>query len=364
MTLYANYLSLTGLTNGKTLYRYNVELLAEKGRDPPAGKKARHIVSLYIDEHFAANKSHIATDYRSTIISAVDLKLKEGQISDVRYKNEGEEEYPDNPRLHQVKCASIRTLNSADLINYLTSTNAGAILATKTELISALNIILGHHPKTSTDVASVGANKHFGISKDLIDRQNLSGGLEVLRGFFISVRAATARVLLNVQVKYVACYKAGSLSETIEDFRNSRECRYAPPVKQMYLLGKFLNRMRIRPNHIKRKSTNGKHRPAPIKTIIGLAKRDDGRSSANPPRVARDGAGPEGVEFFLKAPNQSTPRPEGSKKGKKKGPPAGPAQAGRYVTVAQYFKESEFFPTSVDHYLFTDGLSHSIQYGP
>jgi hypothetical protein len=31
---------------------------------------------------------------------------------------------------------------------------------------------------------------------------NLGGGLSVLRGFFVTTLAATARVLLNVQVKY------------------------------------------------------------------------------------------------------------------------------------------------------------------
>jgi hypothetical protein len=215
------------------------------------------------------------------------------------------------------------------------------MLATKPELIAALNIIMGHHPKTSMDVVSVGANKHFGISSQLMERQDLSGGLEVLRGFFISVRAATARVLLNVQVKYVACYKAGSLAQTMEDFKNGAEFRYAHDGKKLYLLAKFLTRMRVIPNHIQRKSSSGKPRPAQPKTISGLAKREDGRSLENPPKVARDGAGPNDVQFFLRAPGQAVPKaPGASKKGK--GPaPAGPAQAGKYVTVAQYFLDGK-----------------------
>lgn len=343
VTLYANYLSLTGLAKGKPLHRYNVEIVAEKGREPPAGKKARQIVACLVEEHFAAQKAQVATDYRSTIISAVDLNLTEGQIFNVRYKSEGEDEYPEDPRVHQVKCTSIRHLDSVDLINHLASTNAGDMLATKPELIAALNIIMGHHPKTSTDVVSVGANKHFGISNQLMDRQDLSGGLEVLRGFFISVRAATARVLLNVQVKYVACYKAGTLAQTIEDFKNGTEYRFAHEGKRLYLLGKFLTRMRITPTHIKRKTSSGKPRPAPPKTISGLAKREDGRSSPNPPQVARDGAGPNEVQFFLRAPGQAAPKAPGAGKKGKKGPaPAGPSQAGKYVTVAQYFLDGKF----------------------
>lgn len=347
VTLYTNYLSLTGLTNGKSLHRYNIEIVGDQGRDPPAGKKARQIVSCFVDEHFAAHKAQVATDYRSTVISAVDLGLKEDQVLDVRYKAEGEDEYAENPRVYQVRCASIRHLSSADLINYLTSTKAGEMLGTKTELIAALNIILGHHPKTSTDVVSIGANKHFGISPNLVDRQDLSGGLEVLRGFFISVRAATARVMLNLQVKYVACYKAGSLAETIIDFGNGSECRYANGPKKIYLLGKFLQRMRVTPNHIKRKTSSGKPRPAQPKTISGLAKREDGRSLDNPPIVAHDGAGPDDVQFFLRGAGASVPKPAaGGKKGGKKGTPAGPPQAGHYVTVSKYFLDGESPPQS------------------
>lgn len=54
---------------------------------------------------------------------------------------------------------------------------------------------------------SVGANKHFSLEPNGMEKASLGNGLEVLRGFFISVRAATARVLLNVQVKYMACFK-------------------------------------------------------------------------------------------------------------------------------------------------------------
>ncbi|KAJ5581009.1 hypothetical protein N7450_007310 [Penicillium hetheringtonii] len=339
VTLYANYMSLTGLAKGKLLHRYNVEVAAEKGREAPTGKKARQIISCFIDEHFQAQKRHIATDYGSVIVSVVDLNLKEDQILDVRYKSEGEAEYPENPRVYQVRCASIRKLDSADLINYLTSTNAGALLATKAELVTALNIIIGHHPKTSSDVVSVGANKHFGTAKNVLDSQSLGGGLEVLRGFFISVRAATARVLLNVQVKYAACYKAGSLVEVIQDFTNSKAYYYAKDFKKNLLLGRFLQRMRIMPNHIKRKSSRGKARAPPVKTIIGLAKRDDGRLSENPPKVPRDGAGPDEVQFFLRGQTPSAPK-SGGKKAKGQKPPAGPAPAGKYITVAQYFSQT------------------------
>ncbi|KAJ5085318.1 hypothetical protein N7532_010089 [Penicillium argentinense] len=336
VTLYANYLSLTNL--GKPLYRYMIEIQkGSNGREPPAGKKARHIIALYIEQHFGAQKAQIATDYRSTIISYVDLNLAVDTVLPVTYKAEGEVEFSENPPVYDVRCSNVRPLDPADLLNYITSTNAGLLLDTKPELIAALNIIMGHHPKTSDKIVSVGANKHFGISAPFMDRQDLTGGLEVLRGFFVSVRAATARVLLNVQVKYLACYKEGSLANVITDFERTLDRRAQNSF--VWYLDKFVSRMRVQTNHIKRKSKSGKERPLPAKTIAGLANKSDGRSSANPPIVSGYGAGPEGVQFFLNAPGaQSAPKTP-AKKGKK-APAAGPAPAGRYVTVAQYFREN------------------------
>jgi hypothetical protein len=38
------------------------------------------------------------------------------------------------------------------------STSAGAMLESKSEIVAALNMIMGHHPKTDDQVVSVGAN--------------------------------------------------------------------------------------------------------------------------------------------------------------------------------------------------------------
>jgi hypothetical protein len=75
VTLYANYLPLT-LPN-KQLFRYHITIAADaEGRTAPVGKKARQIVSLMLEEHFAQQKSSIASDFRSTLVSCV--KLAEG----------------------------------------------------------------------------------------------------------------------------------------------------------------------------------------------------------------------------------------------------------------------------------------------
>jgi hypothetical protein len=247
----------------------------------------------------------------------------------VRYKENLLDDYPEAPRVHKVTVQHTGEVNPADLLNYLTSTNAGAILNSKSEILTALNIILGHHPKTDDSVVSVGANRHYSHREGIKESYNLGGGLSVLRGFFVSVRAATARVLLNVQVKYLACYDEGPLASMIQSYGG----------RNTYLLEKFLKSVRVRITHIARKNSRGESRPR-IKPIYGLANRGDGGISPNAPKVARHGAGPAEVEFFLAeagpkpGPPSAAPKPKG-----KKAPKAGPAEPGRWITVETFFKK-------------------------
>ncbi|KAJ6006961.1 hypothetical protein N7522_005312 [Penicillium canescens] len=288
VTLYANYLPFTSV--GKPIYRYHVSIAAEGGREP-AGRKERHIVRLLLEEHYSANLNGIATDYRSTLISVTELA--EGQF-DVRYKDENDEEYPENPKVYRVTIQHTGHINPADLINYLTSTNAGSMLSSKPEIVQVLNVILGHHPKTERSVTSIGGNRHYTFQEGIKESASLEGGLEVLRGFF--VRASS------------------------------------------YRMEAFLKRMRVCITHIKRKGKNGKERPARVKTISGLATPQDGGSAPNGPKVDGYGAGPHSAKFFLDAPGSQSPQPgsgEGKgKKGKKAPPKAGPPLASKYnITV-------------------------------
>jgi hypothetical protein len=344
VTLYANYLALTSV--GKQLFRYHVSIADGLGKadKAPVGRKARHVVRLLLEEHFPSNKKQIATDYRSTLIACVEL-LKDEKVFEVRYKDEGQDEYPENPRVYKVTCQPTGQISPSDLMDYLTSSNAGSMLESKPEIVAALNIIMSHHPKTHPSIVSVGANKHFSLEPNGMEKASLGNGLEVLRGFFISVRAATARVLLNVQVKYMACFKDGPLGLVIEDWQpDSRK-------RNPYRLEAFLKRMRIVVTHIDRKTKSGKPRPRP-KTIVGLAAKQDGRDLPNPPKVASYGAGPRHVQFFLASATPAGPagvpgaEPQASgggkgKKGKKAPPKAGPSPAGSYVTVEQFFKQGK-----------------------
>ena len=66
------------------------------------------------------------------------------------------------------------------------------LFSSKDEIIQALNILVGHHPKAATAIALIGANKHFELAGAGTETFRLGAGLIALRGFFVSVRAATA----------------------------------------------------------------------------------------------------------------------------------------------------------------------------
>jgi hypothetical protein len=214
----------------------------------------------------------------------------------------------------------------------------------KEEIIQALNIVVGHCPKAASNIFSIGANKHFQVASDGSDSMSLGGGLQAIRGFFVSVRAATARILLNVQVKHTACYDEGPLAQLIPAYTQENG-------PNMVRLGNFLKRVRVEVTHIIRKNKKGEKIPR-IKPIVALATPGDGHGLPHPPIVPRFAAGSKEVKFFLESPGNQpgiTPSPstgkaasgtgKGKGKGKSKKPEAaGPAPQGAYISVYDFFK--------------------------
>ncbi|RAL16618.1 putative RNA interference and gene silencing protein (Qde2) [Aspergillus homomorphus CBS 101889] len=338
ITLFANYFDLMSV--GKTLCRYDLQILEDKSARKPTGKKLKQIVRLLIGEHFAHLRSNIVTDFTTTLISQIKL-LEEGEdarIYEVRYRDEKEDDYPEQPMIYRVKCQYTGNLDPSDLLNYLTSTKAADMFKDKAEILQAMNIVLGHQPKGDPNIYSVGANRHFAIDQGHRQSASLGAGLEALRGFFVSVRAATARILVNVQVRYVACYKDRPLKEVLGEYLSSQRFNFSDTAR-------FLKNLQVRVIHIERKNKRGDVVPR-IKRIAGLATPRDGASLPNPPIVPRPGAGPDHVQFWLDARGQQ-PTQQSSKGKGKKPVIAGPAPAGRYISVAAFFAQQ--YKITVDY---------------
>jgi len=222
-------------------------------------------------------------------------------------------------------------------VDYLTSSHESALFGSKEEIIQVLNIVVGHHPKTASNIFSVGANKHFQLAPAGSETMSLGAGLQAVRGFFISVRAATARILLNVQVKHVACYDDGPLDRLMLAYLDQNG-------RNMVRLANFLKRVHVQVTHIVRKNRSGHDIPR-IKAIAGLATPGDGHGLQHPPVVPKFAAGAKEVKFFLGNPGeqaggkrQGSARKESKKTGKTgPGPPRD-----EYITVHDFFQRSEY----------------------
>jgi hypothetical protein len=219
-----------------------------------------------------------------------------------------------------VQCTGDHALS--ELINSTTSTNVGTMMdERRLEILQSLNIIIGSHAKTNRDVVSIGANKHYLLKPPPEDTWDLGTGLVALRGFFYSARVASSRMLLNVQVKSSAFYQSGSLYNILNVVWSANN-------GSMGAINKFVRGLSIRTTHLKPRKNKAGREVIRVKSIWGVAGARDGVSkakNANPPKVPRMGATPSQVKFFLE-------------------PRDGKTGPGKYVSVKEYFQQSEWPP--------------------
>ncbi|OAQ64402.2 RNA interference and silencing protein [Pochonia chlamydosporia 170] len=343
VVLWTNHLHLA-FDGNLQLFRYSIRILPEQGDRPPVGKKAKRVIQLLLEEHFPQYGQSIATDFKAILISKQNIEVAEEY--NVLYRSEDEEEPAPNAKRYRVQLDSTGSVTVSELTDYLTSSNFGALLSSKEETLQALNIVLGHHSKDVPHIASVGANRHFDLTSP--DKQNLGAGLLAIRGFFVSVRAATARLLVNVQVKHGAFYVDYPLDRLMTEYMAVNGPNTAR-------LANFVKRVSVNVTHIVRRNRAGEPIKR-IKVIRDFARVDDGRNQEHPPIVPHFGAGPRDVKFFVTdtagstaGPSRTVPGagPSTTGKSKKKkaakgptGPAVPTASQGRYVSVYDHFKNT------------------------
>ena len=335
-----------------TLHRYHVDV-----KPDATGKKLSQIIRLLLElPGYAEYRDDLVTDFKSTLICRRDLGLNAAEWA-IPYRAEGEDEPRSGAQTYQIRVEVTGTLAVSQLTDYLASTNVSEAYADKLPVLQALNIFLGHYAKSNPTLTAVGSNKTFSLSSNS-PSWDLGAGLSALRGFFSSVRVATCRMLVNVNVSHGAFYEPIPLDRLIQKYGSANQFNRIK-------LQTFLKGVRVKVTHLaERKNKSGESIPR-VKTIFGLANKNDGHGLDHPPRVASFGAGPKEVEFFL---NESSGEPstpstgqaagtQASKKkgkGKKAGAPSGgphpSAQGGRYISVYDFFRTG-MCPHSVIRYL-------------
>ncbi|KKK13654.1 hypothetical protein AOCH_005111 [Aspergillus ochraceoroseus] len=285
VTLWANYVELVPPLD-LTLHRYDIAVTPSA-----TGKKLRQVIKLLLETpEMAAFKTDVITDFASTLISRRRLDTDESHL-EIPYRTEGEDEPRPNATTYRVRLQHTNVLQVAHLVEYLTSTDLSSRCDDKSPLIQAFNIFLNHYSKSTKNLATTGTRKTFPLSSSSA-RWDLGAGLSAIRGFFSSVRTATSRILVNVNVTHGAFYDDIPLDELIIKYnkahRNSKTS-----------LNAFLKGLRVQTTHLREKRNKAGQIVRRIKTVTGLATKNDGHGLAHPPIVDDYGVGPKRVQFWL-----------------------------------------------------------------
>jgi hypothetical protein len=325
LLVWTNYFQLA--LKDPVYFRYDAKIKSGK-KDAPRGV-AKRILELLISDHINLLNIDAVSDMRSTVITR--QSLDDSLNYRVLYRAEGETHPEDNAMTYDVALTLSGTLNLSDLVDYSTSTSSVRSIARNQELLQALNIVVGYKSRTDPHTVAVGRTGRVSKASDQ-PRVSLGGGLEALRSFVFSVRAATERVLVNVQVKSLPFLVPVPLAKLVNDFK------IAGGTPQS--LGPFLRLVSVEVTHIRRRAKSGAIVPR-YKTILSLASQRDGNKLSHPPRIARNGANAKEVEFWLEdAGSVASDGPSGEtpNKGKEK---AIKSRQGSYISVFDFFQTSK-----------------------
>jgi hypothetical protein len=336
VVVYANYFRVQVEPD---LYwtRYNIEIT-------PAvtGGKMRRIFELLLESPDLGGV-HVASDWKSMIITRPSLNIADGHMIDITYRGDGEDEPLPNARTYKIRVVTPISLAIADLVRYLRATAAGPAFPHQLETIQGLNVVFGHHPRSSDTTASINrstGNRYYSLNRGQQNAHNigfLGGGREALRGYYQSVRPATGGILVNVNPTHNVFLEPRRLDDLYPLLGSANKANKVT-------LNKMLSKIRVKVIHLPVKRSKSNKEIPRVKAILGLARPGDGRKPGelHAPQVSRFGAGPKDVKFWLSE-NTNTSAGASSKpakKGKaKKTPDALPTNA--YISVYDYFKISE-----------------------
>lgn len=328
ITVWANYFELHPPAK-LIISRYSMAI--DDGEIAQQRRKKRQVINLVLKEipGFPQRQHQIATDFADNLITVGEIPGLSGTTIKIRYQEDDEDEPKPRAKEYNVTFEKVASYDIDDVIDFLNSTDIRA-LASKQDIIGALNIWLRYFAKASDNIHTVGAKA---IPTNTAPTP-LGNGLSALKGFFSSVRFASSRILVNVNVSGMAFYNADLVPYVMNEYGTHSLIR----------LEKFLKGLRVELTHIAPKKKGGKLIPR-IKTIWGFARRNDGSADTKPPKVKTNGAGAKDVEFFLNTGGpqtqaQSTSGKGGKGKGKGGGAGKGPAgdDDGHYISVYDYFK--------------------------
>lgn len=292
--LRANYLHLkTAFETGKQevpLYRYAVGTVGGEKLSKP---KMRLLVTNLIKDPIFAGR-HVATDYAGMIVTTKKLDLgpadrKQGKIEIIdpalpafQGPDNAQAQEARNRRTKGYELSKTGEFCLADLVRALQAVQAGAWFGAQGDLVQLLNVIISKVPSDTANVYSLGQNKYYpGVGSPLMEQVDITGGLQALRGYYASVRTASNRILVNLNVTSAAFYKAGPLMDPVSEYAGGYAGQ-TPRPQDLVRAEAFIRMLRVQTNYVKALDANGKPkkdsqgRPQTVpgfKSIVGLATR-------------------------------------------------------------------------------------------
>lgn len=362
VTLWANYFKLEVGTKG--LFKYNIQVSKagekkdtgseappkKKGKgdndnsgegarsgDDVTGRKRVKVIAMALKK-FPATVT-LASEFKAHVISLEKLKLPGDGIMEVDFQEAGR----DRVEKYGVKFIGPESLDIGRLLTYLNDfkdIGNQSVFPKFPGEVDALGVILGHTARSDPNMSAVGKSRYFAIDHTRIESGPVHDQalISILRGYVQSVRVATGRLLLQVNVTHGVFRRSPAegpirLDELFErlglnlmDRLNQAPRHFANDLMRVH---KFLNKSRILCRVPGNKPGDW---VVTERTIAGLATTRDGRSEERPPEF-RDRnfpfTSPSTVRFFLRKLNTDTAAPQG-------------LQYDSFVTVADYYRASRY----------------------
>lgn len=188
-----NYFPVTKLPVGEII-QYDVTVT------PDVPRAVKRKIFGVVEANFgksAFGGKNVAYDGQASLYSLGPLPKNEISLEVCIDKPSQDSKHPD--RSFHVRIRQVSSVNMATLDQFLN----GKLNYTPYDVITALEVIL-RHPATAQNIV-VGRSMYG--AKSVIEP--ISGGLEVWRGFFASLRPGPGRLLLNLDTTATAFYAAG-----------------------------------------------------------------------------------------------------------------------------------------------------------
>ena len=313
LTIHRYQINVLGLDNqhdkvptkqlNKQPHQHDAQTNAQPNAKPDRQQNGlrRRLIELLIEQHLVDDKPFIATDFAEVLVSTRQLRPEI-----YRVQIGGDRVHQD--QWYHVELTPPVSLSASKLLDYVRSSHISKEYTVKEELLEAVNIIVNFHLRNRRNVVyKFAPSRSFEVTTT--DCSDLGSGLKAIRGYCTSVRTATQRVLLNIQVIHIAVRprEPVSLDAMIKNFQGVYP-------GQLLRLEAFLRGFRVEKRHLQRGSY------CPRRLISGLARTDDGIGLAHPPIVRDFGAHAKDVQFWQEDKfNQS---------------------AGRFITVYEFFQEN------------------------